>query len=604
MLNMYGMTEIGAASCCRPRTPPRSATTRSAVRSQAMSCGVVRASGDEHGRAGGDGRGASRHRRVRGARRLRDRRLSRPPRGQDEPSTATGFARATSARSTPAGTSRSRDGPRNGARWRLQRVPRRGRELPADPPGIGQAAVIGVPHAAMGETLHAFVVPEPDAELEPRDVVGFARAGIAGYKVPYGVSVLRELPLLASGKPDRRALARSFKPMRRGSVTPRLARWPPARRRWVWPTSSLHSGRGLARATRRADAPARVRRRGADLRGGRASDRLWLITGGPRPHPRWALRRGAGEVVARQRKGDAMGAQGAITGEPRTGQRWWPRIPTTALELDGERFLELAQRFPGILVNLIRIQSERLVIANARRVERERGESVALLQRPRDGRHGGARRRLRAALSPRPVIWLDRRLSFAGTLTAADDLTDEHATVLLPGELDPETLRCCSTKSTASWRWSARRAKRSGWVRSARRSAGRARRWRPCWSARRRSRPAAAGRPTRRSAWCARCTQADGGGLAERRPGVAGAPSHAHEAGTGAGRRRREGVRAHWRAAGARAGRLCRRLRVGQQHRRDRRRLPGAGDGRRGDRRDAARAPSTPATWPSCSKPR
>ncbi len=77
-------------------------------------------------------------------------------------------------------------------------------------PRVGQASVIGVPHAAMGETLHAFVVPSPGAELAGRDVVGFARAGIAGYKVPYGVSVVPDLPLLPSGKPDRRELARGF----------------------------------------------------------------------------------------------------------------------------------------------------------------------------------------------------------------------------------------------------------------------------------------------------------------------------------------------------------------------------------------------------------
>ncbi len=78
-------------------------------------------------------------------------------------------------------------------------------------PDISQASVIGVPHAAMGETLHAFVVPSSTAELEGRDVVRFARGGIAGYKVPYGVSVVHELPLLASGKPDRRELARSLR---------------------------------------------------------------------------------------------------------------------------------------------------------------------------------------------------------------------------------------------------------------------------------------------------------------------------------------------------------------------------------------------------------
>ncbi|MBV9165007.1 MAG: hypothetical protein JO342_02530 [Solirubrobacterales bacterium] len=74
-------------------------------------------------------------------------------------------------------------------------------------PTIVQAAVIGVPHPVMGESLHAFVVPVAGAAPEPREVVRFARNGIAGYKVPYAVDVVDELPLLASGKPDRRELA-------------------------------------------------------------------------------------------------------------------------------------------------------------------------------------------------------------------------------------------------------------------------------------------------------------------------------------------------------------------------------------------------------------
>ncbi len=74
-------------------------------------------------------------------------------------------------------------------------------------PGIAQAAVIGIPHRMLGETLEAFVVPTPGEELDPREVVRFARGGIAGYKVPYAVEVVDELPLLPSGKADRRALA-------------------------------------------------------------------------------------------------------------------------------------------------------------------------------------------------------------------------------------------------------------------------------------------------------------------------------------------------------------------------------------------------------------
>jgi NTE family protein len=174
---------------------------------------------------------------------------------------------------------------------------------------------------------------------------------------------------------------------------------------------------------------------------GESSDRLWLITGGLVHILAGRTDAAAGEVLARQRKGDAIGAQGVITGEPRTATAV-AAIPTTALELDGERFLDLAQRFPPILVNLIRIQSESLVKANARAIERERGEAVALVAGPA---MAGAVASVVAAArsaSPRPVMWMgmDRRLSFAGALTAADDLASEHATVLLPGELDPETL--------------------------------------------------------------------------------------------------------------------------------------------------------------------
>jgi rifamycin polyketide synthase module 1/2/3 len=79
-------------------------------------------------------------------------------------------------------------------------------------PAIAQAAVIGVRHPVLGEAPQAFVVPAPGMRIEPRDVVSFARKGIAGYKVPYTVRVVAELPLLPSGKPDRRALAEAVEP--------------------------------------------------------------------------------------------------------------------------------------------------------------------------------------------------------------------------------------------------------------------------------------------------------------------------------------------------------------------------------------------------------
>src|SRR5262249_51753596 len=75
-------------------------------------------------------------------------------------------------------------------------------------PDVVQAAVVGVPHPAMGEVPQAFVVVRPGSELTPAGLLQFARARIAGYKLPYGIRLLSEMPLLPSGKPDRVALAR------------------------------------------------------------------------------------------------------------------------------------------------------------------------------------------------------------------------------------------------------------------------------------------------------------------------------------------------------------------------------------------------------------
>jgi acyl-CoA synthetase (AMP-forming)/AMP-acid ligase II len=74
-------------------------------------------------------------------------------------------------------------------------------------PDVANAAVLGVPDERMGEALVAYVSPRPGAGLYARDLIAFARSRIAGYKVPYAIEILPELPLLPSGKPDRKTLA-------------------------------------------------------------------------------------------------------------------------------------------------------------------------------------------------------------------------------------------------------------------------------------------------------------------------------------------------------------------------------------------------------------
>ena len=180
---------------------------------------------------------------------------------------------------------------------------------------------------------------------------------------------------------------------------------------------------------------------------GDPSDRIWLITAGL-VHWRAGTTAGGGEIELRMRKGDVIGAQDAITGAERTASVEASTI-TDTLELDASDLLELAERFPRILINVIQTQRERLFRASARsaalfsasaRSSSQRGEEIGIVAGPS---LKGVIPRLAAAArtaSPRPVTVLDRSLSLAGALTASDELASGHDTVLIPSELDPETL--------------------------------------------------------------------------------------------------------------------------------------------------------------------
>ena len=79
-------------------------------------------------------------------------------------------------------------------------------------PGIGQAAIIGIPDARLGEVGMAFLVPAPGATLDPDEVVAWSREHMANYKAPRVVEVVDALPVNATGKvvkDDLRARAAS-----------------------------------------------------------------------------------------------------------------------------------------------------------------------------------------------------------------------------------------------------------------------------------------------------------------------------------------------------------------------------------------------------------
>ena len=67
-------------------------------------------------------------------------------------------------------------------------------------PAIAQVAVIGVPDERMGEVGKAFVILREDSQVEPAELIRWAREHMANYKVPRYVEIVRELPTSAAGK--------------------------------------------------------------------------------------------------------------------------------------------------------------------------------------------------------------------------------------------------------------------------------------------------------------------------------------------------------------------------------------------------------------------
>jgi fatty-acyl-CoA synthase len=79
-------------------------------------------------------------------------------------------------------------------------------ELLATHEQIIEAAVVGVQDPDFGTRLRAYVVREPDADLDSDAVKGFVRANLARYKVPREVVFLAELPRNPAGKVVKRVL--------------------------------------------------------------------------------------------------------------------------------------------------------------------------------------------------------------------------------------------------------------------------------------------------------------------------------------------------------------------------------------------------------------
>ncbi|GIL01341.1 MAG: putative fatty-acid-CoA ligase FadD [Alphaproteobacteria bacterium] len=67
-------------------------------------------------------------------------------------------------------------------------------------PAVGQIAVIGVPDERLGEVGKAFVVLRPGTSATQEELIDWARANIANFKVPRSIEFCQSLPVSPQGK--------------------------------------------------------------------------------------------------------------------------------------------------------------------------------------------------------------------------------------------------------------------------------------------------------------------------------------------------------------------------------------------------------------------
>ena len=73
-------------------------------------------------------------------------------------------------------------------------------------PEVAEAAVVGVPHPALGEEVHAFVALRPGAGADAGALVLYCRERLAAFKYPRQVTIVPALPRSAAGKILRSSL--------------------------------------------------------------------------------------------------------------------------------------------------------------------------------------------------------------------------------------------------------------------------------------------------------------------------------------------------------------------------------------------------------------
>jgi long-chain acyl-CoA synthetase len=82
--------------------------------------------------------------------------------------------------------------------------PREVEEVLYEHPAVAEAAVVGIPHASLGEEIGAAVALKPGTTATPDELRDFVKTRIAAYKYPRAVWIVDNLPKGPTGKIQRR----------------------------------------------------------------------------------------------------------------------------------------------------------------------------------------------------------------------------------------------------------------------------------------------------------------------------------------------------------------------------------------------------------------
>lgn len=82
----------------------------------------------------------------------------------------------------------------------------------AEHPAVLETAVIGVPDDRWGESVKAVVAFRPEHQVDPQELIDYARERLAHYKAPRTVDVVEALPRNPSGKILKRDLRKGYWP--------------------------------------------------------------------------------------------------------------------------------------------------------------------------------------------------------------------------------------------------------------------------------------------------------------------------------------------------------------------------------------------------------